>query len=173
MSGRTRDTRTFHRGKAHGQIRTVRDKVTLAVTERREFQSKSTTQKGDTVKRLAILLCSCVPGLVLGQTNCDKPRNDFDGLYCLNKVYLQADKDLNDSYSELTSLLDEKGRGQLKKGQVAWIKSRNANCSYRDAKDEFYVNMDCATKTTIERTEFLNDRKRECVSAGCMNSKLE
>ena len=26
-------------------------------------------------------------------TNCDQPRDDFDGLYCLNKVYLEADKD--------------------------------------------------------------------------------
>jgi hypothetical protein len=28
------------------------------------------------------------------QTACDKPRNDFDGLYCLSKIYQQADQDL-------------------------------------------------------------------------------
>lgn len=26
---------------------------------------------------------------------CDNPKNDFDGLYCLNKIYQEADKELN------------------------------------------------------------------------------
>ncbi len=125
------------------------------------------------MKRLIVLVCILIPRLVLAGSNCDHPQNDFDGLYCLNKIYIQADKDLNQSYSELKSLLDEQGRKLLKKGQLAWIEARNANCSYRDAENGFFVNLDCATRTTIERTQFLLDRKRECISSGCLNSRLK
>ena len=31
-----------------------------------------------------------IPMLSWGAENCDNPNNDFDGLYCLTKVYLQA-----------------------------------------------------------------------------------
>lgn len=104
--------------------------------------------------------------------NCDKPRDDFDGLYCLNKVYLQADKDLNDAYQKLLPKLDTEGRNLLKTRQLAWIDTRNNQCSQRNEKG-FFVNLNCATKTTVSRLQFLQDRYRECVSAGCMNSKLK
>lgn len=104
-------------------------------------------------------------------SNCDKPRDDFDGLYCLNKVYLQADKDLNDMYTKLVQKLDRDGKAILKQGQLAWIEARNHACSYRDQRG-FFVNLSCATNTTIERAQFLNNRHRECISSGCLNSKL-
>ena len=122
-------------------------------------------------KALTVLLCVLLPSLAAANSNCDKPRNDFDGLYCLNKIYLQADKDLNQVYGELRKELDEQGRKLLKKGQLAWISSRDSQCSYRDNRG-FFVNLDCAAKTTIERTQFLTDRKRECLSSGCLNSRL-
>lgn len=104
-------------------------------------------------------------------SNCDNPRDDFDGLYCLNKVYLQADKELNELYGKLNSKLDSSGKSTLKQGQLAWIDNRNQRCSQRDSAG-FWVNLNCATRTTIDRTQFLNDRLRECSSAGCMNSRL-
>jgi len=104
--------------------------------------------------------------------NCDKPRDNFDGLYCLNKVYMQADKDLNDAYQKLQAKLDPEGRNLLKTRQLAWIDSRNNQCSQRNEKG-FFVNLNCATKTTVSQLQFLQDRYRECVSAGCMNSKLK
>nr|WP_199103360.1 lysozyme inhibitor LprI family protein [Aquitalea sp. ASV11] len=108
----------------------------------------------------------------MANSACDKPKNDFDGLYCLNKVYSQADKDLNESYGELAKQLDADGKKLLKAGQLNWIRQRNADCSYSDSRG-FFVNLDCATRTTIDRLQFINDRKRECKSAGCMNSKLQ
>ncbi|KAF0812986.1 hypothetical protein IGB42_02382 [Andreprevotia sp. IGB-42] len=113
-----------------------------------------------------------VSALASANSNCDKPKDDFDGLYCLNKVYLQADKDLNEVYGKLVKQLDADGKAALKKGQLAWISNRNSECSYKDAKG-FYVNLDCATRTTTERVQFLTERSRECSSAGCMNSKLK
>lgn len=104
-------------------------------------------------------------------TACEKPQNDFDGLYCLNKIYQEADKELNESYKKLTAKLDNSGKAALRTSQLAWIEERNANCSRREG-NQFFVNMDCATNTTVARTRFLQDRLRECNSTGCQNSKL-
>ena len=125
------------------------------------------------MRRLIIaLLCLLPLSLTAAQSsNCDRPRNDFDGLYCLNKVYQEADKELNANYKKLAAQLDAGGKQKLKSGQLSWISERNERCSKKD-RSGFYVNLDCATKTTIERAQFLQDRARECVSAGCQNSKL-
>ena len=124
------------------------------------------------MKTCLSLILLVLSASALANSPCDKPKNDFDGLYCLNKVYSQADKDLNESYGELAKMLDAEGKKQLKSGQLSWIRRRNADCSYSDQRG-FFVNLDCATRTTIDRLQFINDRKRECKSAGCMNSKLQ
>jgi len=110
---------------------------------------------------------------LLAQSSCDHPKNDFDGLYCLNKIWIEADHNLNDTYKKLSLKLDANGKTALKRGQLAWIASRNSACSKNDPKDGFFVNLDCATRMTIDRTKFIEDRYRECAAAGCMNSKLE
>lgn len=104
-------------------------------------------------------------------SDCDQPRDDFDGLYCLNKVYLEADKELNGFYKDLVGKLDTAGKARLKSGQLAWIEDRNSRCSRRE-DSAFYVNLRCATETTISRVQFLQDRLRECKSSGCLPSKL-
>ncbi|MDK2123839.1 lysozyme inhibitor LprI family protein [Parachitinimonas caeni] len=121
---------------------------------------------------LIATLLALASGTTFAAAGCDNPKNDFDDLYCLNKVYLQADKELNENYGKLVKQLDDEGKKLLKKGQLEWIANRNRDCSYKDAKG-FYVNLDCAATTTISRAQFLQDRVRECSSAGCMNSKLK
>lgn len=123
------------------------------------------------MKKCLLALLLCASGSAFANSACDTPRNDFDGLYCLNKVYQEADKELNANYKTLAAKLDAGGKQKLKSGQLAWIAHRNDACSKRESSG-FYVNLDCATKTTIERAQFLQDRVRECVSAGCQNSKL-
>ena len=117
----------------------------------------------------ALLFCSC--GAAFANSACDTPKNDFDGLYCLNKVYQEADKELNENYKKLNAKLDNDGKKSLKSGQLSWIEERNNNCSKREPTG-FFVNLDCATSTTIKRSQFLQDRIRECSSSGCQNSKL-
>ncbi len=107
----------------------------------------------------------------LAGSACDKPRNDFDGLYCLSKVYQQADADLNADFERLRKRLDRSGRIALKDGQMAWLQGRDQNCRRHEGGD-FYVNLACATRMTIARTQFLEDRYRECISSGCMDSRL-
>jgi uncharacterized protein YecT (DUF1311 family) len=116
----------------------------------------------------ALLLGS---GSALANSNCDNPRNDFDGLYCLNKVYQEADVELNSIYKQLVAKLDKSGRASLKASQLQWMDKRNLQCSKRE-NDDFYVNLDCATDMTVRRAQFLQNRLRECNSSGCMNSRL-
>lgn len=117
---------------------------------------------------MAMLLAT---GNVAAEQACDAPKNDFDGLYCLNKIYQEADKELNTNYQTLARLLDSNGRTRLQEGQRTWITSRNTACSRREA-DKFYVDLSCATQTTIDRSRFLQDRIRECGSTGCLSSRL-
>lgn len=123
------------------------------------------------MKRLLALLALTLVGPALADSACDHVSNDFDGLYCLNKIYLQADADLNTAYKALVAKLDANGRATLRQHQLQWLAERNASCSMR--KDgAFYVDLDCATRVTVERVQFLQDRDRECISSGCMNSRL-
>ena len=112
-----------------------------------------------------------ISGTAIAEEACDAPKNDFDGLYCLNKIYQEGDKELNANYKTLVKQLDRTGRARLQDGQRVWIERRNAACS-RTEKEKFYVDLSCATQTTVNRSRFLQDRIRECRSAGCLNSKL-
>lgn len=123
------------------------------------------------MKHLIVALALCASGAASAQSACDTPKNDFDGLYCLNKVWQEADKELNANYKKLSSLVDANGRAALKDSQLLWIKDRNERCSKREERG-FFVNLDCATETTIKRSQALQDRIRECTSSGCRDSKL-
>ncbi|MFO1113729.1 MAG: lysozyme inhibitor LprI family protein [Rhodospirillales bacterium] len=123
------------------------------------------------MKKLAFAVFLLSATAAYADTACERPQNDFDGLYCLNKIYQEADKELNESYKKLTAKLDSSGKAALRTSQLAWIEQRNADCSRREG-NKFFVNMDCATDTTVARTRFLQDRLRECNSTGCQNSKL-
>ena len=103
--------------------------------------------------------------------NCDKPRDDFDGLYCMNKIYMKADEDLNASFKELKGLLKPDEKKVLISTQLKWIEDRNTSCSIKNEKG-FWVNLGCVKDTTINRTNILNDRIRECKATGCQPSKL-
>ena len=123
------------------------------------------------MKRLLALLALAAAGPVFANSACDRVTNDFDGLYCLNKVYQQADADLNTAYKALVAKLDADARAVLRQHQLQWMAERNVSCSM--TKDgAFYVDLDCATRVTIDRTRFLQDRVRECISSGCMESRL-
>jgi len=125
----------------------------------------------DNMKKLVLAVLLSVSTAAFANSACDKPKNDFDSLYCLNKVYQEADKELNSNFQKLSGKLDGEGKKALKKGQLAWIQDRNQSCS-KTEPGHFYVDLQCATDTTIARAQFLQNRVRECTSAGCQNSKL-
>lgn len=124
------------------------------------------------MRKVVIALMFCSSSVVYANSACDAPKDDFDGLYCLNKVYQEADKELNENYKALSGKLDRDGRKTLKTTQLAWMGERNSRCSRSDTSG-FYVNLNCATTLTIARSQSLRDRVRECASSGCQNSKLK
>ena len=124
------------------------------------------------LRLIIALLCLSPLSLAAAQSsNCDRPKNDFDGLYCLNKVYQESDDELNAAFGKLNRSLNAEGKAMLKRGQLQWIRERNDKCS-ESRGNEFLVNLRCATEMTVERLQFLQARQRECASAGCRNSRF-
>ncbi|WP_454690433.1 lysozyme inhibitor LprI family protein [Achromobacter aloeverae] len=102
---------------------------------------------------------------------CAKPRNAFDQVYCSGNLFSQTDHDLNTAYGDLRKQLKPAQQDALKKGQLAWIKTRDEQCSY-EKPNGYYVNLDCAVSMTQQRLDFLKERERECKSTGCQDSKI-
>jgi len=103
---------------------------------------------------------------------CSNPNTDFDQVYCYTKLFIQADADLNVAYKNLVAKLNADGRAALKQGELAWIKTRNGKCTETRSND-ILVDLDCSVAQTVSRTNWLNDRLRECSASGCMNEKLK
>ena len=99
------------------------------------------------MKKLAMVVFLIYSTAAYADSACDKPRDDFDGLYCRNKVYQEADRELNENYKKLYAKLDNDGKEALKAGQLAWIEDRNNKCSRHEGQ-QFFVNLNCATNTT-------------------------
>ncbi len=103
--------------------------------------------------------------------DCKDPKNDFDGVYCMTKVYLRADDSLNEAYQEIKKVLTKDEFAILKGSQFKWIEYRNKTCSF-DTSQGFFINFQCATEATLNRTRFLNERYYECITTGCDINKL-
>ncbi|MBD9675130.1 DUF1311 domain-containing protein [Pseudomonas sp. PDM18] len=102
---------------------------------------------------------------------CEKPRNAFDSVYCLSTEYAQVDRELNNEFGTLRKMLNDGQKAALKKSQIAWIKDRDAQCSY-ERDGGYFVNLQCAVDKTNERLVVLRERERECQSTGCVDGKL-
>jgi uncharacterized protein YecT (DUF1311 family) len=125
----------------------------------------------------ALALPVATPGRAAGlpqarATSCDNPKTAFDNVYCERKVYMQADTDLNAAYKKLRPLLTVADRATLLQSQRAWIRQRDQRCGLSEG-DSIKVDLVCAKDMTIERTNWLNDRSRECTSSGCRSSRLD
>ncbi|UWX64220.1 lysozyme inhibitor LprI family protein [Deinococcus rubellus] len=100
------------------------------------------------------------------QNKCEGDLTDFDAVYCYQKVFVQADKDLNTVYGKLMAALPGSAKNTLRTLQRTWIKNRDASSVIE--RDGFkYVSVDHATEMTVARGNELNDRLRECLSSGC------
>lgn len=121
-------------------------------------------------------ICHLLALLVLSTTqshaaDCDKVGSQFDKAFCQTRIYVAADDELNATYQQLYDRLDADGRHVLKNRQQSWIRYRNDTCTLYSDQNAF-INMQCAYEATVEKTQFLQDRLRECKSVGCLNSKL-
>ena len=123
------------------------------------------------MKKLAVGFVLIVAATGSYAAGCAKPRNAFDQVYCAGNLFSQADRDLNAGYTSLRGHLNAAQKESLKQGQVAWIKTRDAECS-EEKSTGYFVNLDCAVEKTQSRLAFLKERERECLSTGCSNDKL-
>lgn len=117
-------------------------------------------------KILLVLSCLGLSGLAFAD-NCDNTRNNFDDIYCTNKVYASADAELNKNYQTLRTKLNANQKNILKRSQVAWIKERDAECSHGSS-----VDVQCRLSQTQDRNHWLQERLRECKTIGCKTSAL-
>jgi uncharacterized protein YecT (DUF1311 family) len=113
------------------------------------------------MKLMCFFMCLLFSATSFANSACDKPKNDFDGLYCLSKVYQEADKELNDNFKLLAGKLDADGKKSLKSGQLAWIKDRNSRCSEARG-NSFLVDLDCDHRQRLSAVNFC---KIVCVNA--------
>lgn len=111
---------------------------------------------------------------VRAQMNCDTNANSsFEDVYCDAKTFVKADDDLNVAYQKLVKKLRPADQAVLRQTQRAWIEKRNKEATGTDSKVGTVIYLSAALKMTTERTNFLNDRYRECLSSGCQPSKLK
>lgn len=115
---------------------------------------------------------SVVTGTAQAQSNCNTALNGFEDVYCASKVFIRADDDLNAVYQKLVKRLSPSAQATLRRTQRAWVAGRNSDCSEDGGKLGTVISMGCAVDKTTSRTNFLNDRLRECLSSGCQPAKL-
>ena len=83
-----------------------------------------------------------------------------DQLACLDKKFVVADKQLNDSYKHLMSTMDDARKAALKKEQVSWIKDKEAKCAKAGQENagrqmEAVQISDCKVQMTEQRVSYL------------------
>jgi uncharacterized protein YecT (DUF1311 family) len=61
---------------------------------------------------------------------CENAQTQADMNICWGNEYKKADATLNKTYQQLTGMLDEEEKTQLKNAENAWLKYRDANCEF-------------------------------------------
>ncbi len=91
--------------------------------------------------------------------DCDNAQTQTEINDCAGQMYEAADADLNDTYKQVMDHLgdNEKAKDLLKTAQQAWIKFRDAECTFRSSDSEggtihATILAGCLTDMTEERT---------------------
>lgn len=117
---------------------------------------------------LALSLALTMPALAI-ETNCDKFKaGSYDKTFCVAKLFVESDKELNDVYTELMGKLNREGQKALKEAELKWIKYRNSHCE----REPGIIKVDCSYEVNRDRANFLRDRLRECNSRMCDNDAV-
>lgn len=110
------------------------------------------------------LLASFILGsLTASAGTCDQYSTSYDRTYCLSKLFVESDAELNKVYKELKKYIDAETANNLKLVQRKWIKYRNATCE----KTPGTILVDCSYDVNVARTNYLQDRVRECKTGSC------
>lgn len=115
-----------------------------------------------------LFLCvTLIASAAHAQSECEKYKTSYDKTYCVAKLFLESDKELNVVYGELKNQLKEPSRKQLTDVQRDWIKHRDEKCERSGA-----INVDCNYRVNRDRAEYLRDRARECRAGTCREEMI-
>lgn len=101
-------------------------------------------------------------GAVFAGNECQNPKTSYDRTYCMAKLFMESDNELNAVYKELKNSLKKDLQQKLTEVQREWIKYRDSSCESAGA-----INVKCNYDVNRDRTEFLRDRLRECKTGHC------
>lgn len=97
---------------------------------------------------------------------CSNPRTSYDRTYCAAKLFIESDKELNEVYGQLKSMLNADLKKSLTTVQRSWIQYRDAQCESNGT-----INVSCNHEVNVARINYLRERIREC-KTGQTNAKL-
>lgn len=100
---------------------------------------------------------------------CKTYHTSYDRTYCVVKLFLASDQELNDIYKKLKASTKGDTRQQLVQVQRDWITYRNGSCEGGSGS----INVDCNYLINRERTTYLRDRLRECQTGSCNNALIK
>ncbi len=112
---------------------------------------------------IAIALCAAATSAFAEEYKCDKFTASYDKTYCMSKLFVESDYELNEVYKELRGKINEDGRSELKRTELEWMKYRNSKCEIMPGT----INVRCSYEVNVERTNYLRDRLRECKVGHC------
>lgn len=98
---------------------------------------------------------------------CEKYKTSYDQTYCVAKLFLASDDELNAVYKKLKGLTKGEAQTSLVKVQRDWIKYRNNACESHGT-----IDVDCNYRVNRERTTALRDRLRECETGSCNDALI-
>lgn len=97
---------------------------------------------------------------------CRTYQTSYDRTYCVAKLFLASDDELNEVYKKLRAQLDADTRQSLLEVQRGWIGYRDGACS-----DDGTIDVACNYGLNRDRSNYLRDRLRECQTGSC-NTRL-
>lgn len=115
------------------------------------------------MRKLFIFLAVCAAVAFATEYKCDKYKASYDRTYCMSKLFVESDSELNEVYKELRGMINEDGRNSLKSTELDWLKYRNSKCELMPGT----IDVRCSYEVNVERANYLRDRLRECKVRHC------
>ncbi len=120
---------------------------------------------------ISVLIAIALMGVTIsGQKQKPKPCEDAqtqaDMNICWGNEYQKADATLNKTYQQLTAMLNDEEKAQLKNAENAWLKYRDANCEfvadqYKGGSIRPMIAAICLADVTTNRTTELKNQIKD------------
>lgn len=110
---------------------------------------------------LSLTILFVAPSAVATEA-CEKFTTSYDRTYCMAKLFVESDNELNQVYKELKTYLKGDISKALTTTQRSWIKYRDNLC-----ESDGNIAVDCNYEVNHSRSEYLRDRLRECKTGNC------